>query len=206
MRASRPRSHHSSSVASGVNRPRMAKPSVCSATRAAAISAGSTPRERASAASVTGPRPSRRPRTISTRASSRDQVLLANAAGGLILGSGALSGQSAANCGTRSAAIQIAPPGRDHPARPPLPGQVLQPILPAGLPRRLVLGDEAEPHQGVVQLVGVGRPPARPPPARGRWPPHRGGRGPMPLPDRASAGSSRPGCAAPPAGASSRNA
>ena len=69
----------------------MAKPSVSSATSAAAISAARVPGWSRAPVTVTGPRPSSRPRTSSTRASSGDHVR-AYAAGATIAGSSAACG------------------------------------------------------------------------------------------------------------------
>ena len=81
MRASSARSHHSDCAAPGVNDPLIAKPSAASLReRHLDLGAGSAI-EPASAAAVTGPRPCRRPRTISTSASSRDHGCAANSVG-----------------------------------------------------------------------------------------------------------------------------
>ena len=61
------------------------------------------------------------------------------------------------------------------------------------------VAEEAEPDQRIVQLVGVRRPRATPRRARARSPRDRAGRYRRRPPARASAGSSPPGCGAPPA-------
>src|ERR1700679_938950 len=74
MRASNRRSHHSSSAepcaGPAPKEPRIAKPSASSAARAILILDTGSVSEPAIADAATGPRPSRRPRTISTRDSS----------------------------------------------------------------------------------------------------------------------------------------
>ena len=104
---------------------------------------------------VTGPRPSSRPRRISTSASSRDQSRPAWAAGAAIAGSSLASGQSAWNCGRRSAAIQSVAARRMQPRHAPLARQRREPVAPARLRLRFVRAQEAEPDQRIVQLVGV---------------------------------------------------
>src|SRR2546423_1399226 len=81
MRARSDRSHHSVVVAPGVKEPRIATPSDDSRSSAASTSLCPTANERASASLVTGPSPSRRPRTISSNASSRGHWRVANSAG-----------------------------------------------------------------------------------------------------------------------------
>ena len=61
----------------------------------------------------------------------------------------------------------------------------------------LGVGQEAEPEQRVVQLVGVARRRARPRRARARSPRGRAGRGRRPSPGRASGAPSPPACGAP---------
>jgi len=103
-------------------------------------------------------------------------------------------------CASRSAVIHSSAPGACSRANAPLPSQLFAPAWPAGLDRRLRRGDEAEPDQRIVQLVGVGGLGPRLFADAGESPRGRGGRDRRPPPGRASAGSSPPGCGAPPAG------
>ena len=162
------------------------------------MSPGSSPSGAASALSVTGPRPSRRPRRISIRASSSDQARPACAAGAAISGSSVASGQSAWNCGRRSAATQsiargVQPSRARRAERRPSQSTPTSP-RPQPRPRS---GTRARPAASCSSSAFAAR--ARLPRARARSPRDRAGRG-RPLPRaRASAGSSRPGSGAPPA-------
>ena len=135
-----------------MTRPRSPAPP---ARRAAAP--GSRPSGAASAVCVTGPRPSSRPRRISTSASSRDHVAPAWSAGGAIAGSSRAGPQRlelgqplgrnpSVACGAFEArdallARQRARASRSIPARPRASASV----------------EAAEPQQRVVQFLGVGR-------------------------------------------------
>ena len=105
MRDSSLRSHHSLAAVSGVKRPRIAKPSASSAASGTSNSAEVRPSGCASASAPTGPSPSSRPRTISTRASSRDHARLSYGGGTASAGAVFSFGHNARNCGSRSAEI-----------------------------------------------------------------------------------------------------
>ena len=138
------------------------------------MASGARPSGAASSVSATGPRPSSRPRRISTSASSSDQCRSACGAGAAIGGSSRASGHSARNCGSRSAATHspafqrlpaLSPAfagedagGRGYKScRAPLPRQLLQPFAPALAGGGFGLGQKSEPGQPVMQFVAVRR-------------------------------------------------
>ena len=86
IRASSRRSHHSSSLDPGVNEPRSTMPSDSSVRRAACVSPAERPNGAPRAAAVTGPSSASRPRSSSTIASSRVQVLARRVSGAAIAG------------------------------------------------------------------------------------------------------------------------
>ena len=147
-------------LAPGVNRPRIAKPSVSSAASAAAISPARARAARRARPGVTGPRPSSRPRRISTSASSRDQSARRRSAGAAIAGSSRRLGPQGA--GTAAAARPRSTDVRLVPSQPRVTRRCAaraassQRAPSRRWPRASSLGEEAEPDQRVVQLVGVG--------------------------------------------------
>ncbi len=156
MRASKPRSHHSSSPAPGVKLPLIAMPCEASAASAISTSPRATPTTSASRATVTGPAPSRRERTRSTIASLRTSVL-AYSAGTAMRGFMVADGCTASACGKRSAATSQRSEGVtvSHVARwsfTSLSASTDHPV-----PRATSRREEALAHERVVQLVaGVG--------------------------------------------------
>ncbi len=107
MRASRRRSHHSIAASdAGVKRPCIANPSACSAASAASTCPMGNPAAAASAEAISGPEPSRRPRTSSMTALSVVHWPSCES-GTAAADAETASGNNARNKGRRSTAIQI---------------------------------------------------------------------------------------------------
>ena len=103
------------------------------------------------------------------------------------------SGKTAFSSGMRSAATSSLPSACDASLR----SQVMHQRRPRGLALDFVLGQERQPAQRIVQLVGAGRFGPGFARARARSLPDRACRCRPPIPDPSSAGSSPPACAVP---------
>ena len=203
MRASSRRSHHSSALAPGVKRPRMAKPSASSAASAAAMSSGVEPERRGQRFLV------HRTRAFEPAAHDLDQRLLARPVRARHRPAGAAIARrpmrlaratSAWNCGSRSAAIQQRPiaPACVVARHAVLARKLGQPVAPArSAALRPRSGSRARPAHRAVRRHWPARARLRRAPARS--PRDRAGRGRRRPPAPASAGPSPPACGAPPA-------
>ena len=201
MRASSRRSHHSSAAASGREAPAHGE----------AFGSRAPPaRPRSRLAPVPAAPPSavlrHRPEPFEPAAQDLDQRVLARpcrvrhgSRRGDRRRRASPSGQSARNCGRRSAVIHTEPPGVSQPRRASVRRQLGQPLAPAW--RRLALlrrsESRARPARRAARRRWRRR--ARPPRARARSPRDRAGRGRRRPPAPASAGPSPPACGAPPA-------
>ena len=162
--------------------------------------------ESASAPAVTGPRPCRRPRTISTSASSHDHDCAANSLGAAIGGERCACGNTEANCGRRSAATHNARFGGGRFRRSGRREQSLVTrFASVSVARNARHGSQratsasvtkASPSKRVMQLVRRFPRWATLPHGRARSRRDRGDPNPPPILRRASVGPSRRACGA----------
>ena len=160
-------------AASGEKLPRSAKPSASRRASACSTRAGARRSRAASAATVSGPEPSRWPRSTAAAAGSGSGApRAASAAGSATSGSKRASGKSASTAARCSVAHQSAPRAASRRARRgPRARARAKPGSHSARGR-----DDDQREQRVVQLVGVARRRRAPPRAPARSPRDRGAR------------------------------